>query len=472
MSEEEGHGGPAAAQVKSPDLIGPVRLAMIARLRRLKGPIVAVAAVGAVLSGLVGYWTTYRTVRDAAAPAAAPASVASAEAPAMSVAVLPFTTTGGATADGAVAVTLTQNLASALARSARYALVTSYGSVAKYAGQASDARTTGRELNVRYLVEGDVGPQGDKLDVSVRFVDAQTARVLYSERVDAATDAVAGLLANKIKGALFEAETRRALAQSGAAADATVQWLRGVAVQDDTPDKLREAVRHFDEALRLDPKLASALSSRAAAASDLLMFDAQADRERLVRDMEQFSLRAVAADRNDTRAWRARSWALQYQFRWNEAMEALDEAARIDPYLADVPGSRALFLIYTGRSGEVFADLDKAVQLDGDEASHGARRIRCRAHLLLGQYDDAIQLCERSSALQEHWLTHLSLTAVYAQTGQMDKALAAKARLLKLQPGYTIARFRALQLSDNAVFWQQAETHLLAGLRKAGIPDQ
>jgi TolB-like protein/Tfp pilus assembly protein PilF len=471
MSEEEGHGGPAAAQVKSPDLIGPLRLAMIARLRRLKGPIVAVAAVGAVLSGLVGYWTTYRTVRDAGVPPAAPASAASTEAPAMSVAVLPFTTTGGAAADGAVAVTLTQNLASALARSARYALVTSYGSVAKYAGQASDARTIGRELNVRYLVEGDVGPQGDRFDVGIRFVDAQTARVLYSDRVNATTSAVAGLLANKIKAALFDAETRRASAQSGATADATVQWLRGFAVQDDTPDKLREAIRHFDEALRLDPKLSSALSSRAAAAWGLLQFDPQADRERLVRDMEQFSQRAVAADRNDTRAWRMRSLALAYQFRWTESMEALDEAARIDPYRADVPSSRALVLIYTGRSGEAFAELDRAVRLDADAAGQ-AMRVECRAHLLLGQYGDAIQLCERSSALQEHWLTHLTLTAAYAQTGQMDKALAAKARLLKVQPGYTIARFRSLGISDHAVFWQQAETHLLAGLRKAGIPDQ
>ena len=192
---------------------------------------------------------------------------------------------------------------------------------------------------------------------------------------------------------------------------------------------------------------------------------------RLVRDMDQFSLRAVAADRNDTRAWRMRSLALQYQFRWTEAFEALDEAARIDPYRHDVPSSRALLLIYTGRSGDAFAELDKAVRLDADAAGQ-AMRIGCRAHLLLGQYGDAIQLCERSSALQAHWLTHLTLTAAYAQTGQIDKALAARARLLELQPGYTIARFRALRLSDNAVFWQQAETHLLAGLRKAGIPDQ
>jgi tetratricopeptide (TPR) repeat protein len=136
-----------------------------------------------------------------------------------------------------------------------------------------------------------------------------------------------------------------------------------------------------------------------------------------------------------------------------------------------VHNARALILVYAGRAGEAFGELDKAVRLDA-EAAPQAMRIGCRAQLLLGHYDDAIQRCERSLALEDHWLTHLTLTAAYAQTEQTDKALAAKARLLIRQPGYTIARFRSFRPSDNAVFWQQAETHILAGLRKAGLQEQ
>ena len=55
---------------------------------------------------------------------------------------------------------------------------------------------------------------------------------------------------------------------------------------------------------------------------------------------------------------------------------------------------------------------------------------------------------------------------------EVTAALAAKARLLKRQPGYKIARLRSFRPCDNAVFWQQAETHILAGLRRAGIPEQ
>ena len=64
------------------------------------------------------------------------------------------------------------------------------------------------------------------------------------------------------------------------------------------------------------------------------------------------------------------------------------------------------------------------------------------------------------------------LTAAYAQKEQMAKASGAKSQLLKFQPGFTIARFKAMGLTDNPVFSQQAETHIFAGLRKAGIPEQ
>ena len=59
-----------------------------------------------------------------------------------------------------------------------------------------------------------------------------------------------------------------------------------------------------------------------------------------------------------------------------------------------------------------------------------------------------------------------------AQKGETAKAAAAKAQLLKYQPGYTIARFKALRISDNPIYWQQAEAHIFTGLRRAGIPEQ
>jgi adenylate cyclase len=440
-----------------------------AGLRWLGGGVIAVCVVAFAVWSL---WHFSKTTSSSAP--------ASGQAPAMSIAVLPFNAVGGKVIDESLAQSLTQDVTAALARSARYALVASYGSVSRYKENALDVRAAGRDLNVRYLGEGDIRQDGDKVVVAVRMIDAGTARQVWSDRLDTTTtqlstnaDAVAGVLANRIRKALFDSEVRRASQQSGAKADAADLWLRGIAVEDGTLNRAREALKLYDESLRLDPKFAPALINRTLINESLLELEPQADRDRLIREMDDSSGRAVAADRSDPRAWAARSAALVFQYRWNEALEAFDESLRIDPNRTAAYKGRALVMIWMGRPQDAFAELDKAVALDVREADDGeTMRIRCRAHLALGRYDDAIKVCERAAALQDTWSIYLYLAAAYAQQGEMSKASTAKAQLLKLQPGYTIARFRTLRISDAPAYWQQAEAHIIAGLRKAGLPEQ
>src|SRR5439155_25132125 len=111
-------------------------------------------------------------------------------------------------------------------------------------------------------------------------------------------------------------------------------------------------------------KSASALVTRTFINQTFLQLEPHADRDRLVREMEHFSLRAIAADRSDPRAWSARSVALAHQYRWNEALEALDEALRIDPNRTSVYRDRAIIMVWMGRPENAFAELDKAAGLD------------------------------------------------------------------------------------------------------------
>ena len=330
------------------------------------------------------------------------------QAPAMSIAVLPFSVVGGKAVDESLAQNLTQDVTAALARSARYALVASYGSVSSYKGKAVDARAAGRDLNVRYVAEGDIRQDGDKVVVSARMIDAGTARQVWSDRLDTTitqlstnTAVVAGLLANRIRSTLVDSEVLRASQQSGAKADATVLWLRGGTAYDGTLNGARDALKLYDESLRLDPKFIGALLSRADISGALIELDPQADRDRLIGEMEDFSRRAVAADNSDPRVWVVRADALARQYRWNEALEALDEMLRIDPNrAAQAHMQRALFMTWMGRPQDALAELDKAVAFDVREADDGEiLRLRCRAHLALGRYDDAIKFCERSAGL-------------------------------------------------------------------------
>jgi len=487
MNETGPPGAPTQALTTNPDLHDPKRPSLVAerlrgtigglvgRVKRLRGPIVAIAAVGAVLSGLFGYWNVYRSVNDSPGQ---PKSPPAAGAPPLSIAVLPFTVVGGKTVDESLAQSLTNDVIGALANSARYASVASYGSVATYKGKPVDPRAAGRDLNVRYLAEGEIRQNGDKVIVAASMIDAATATQVWSDRLDTTTaqlgtPAVTRNLAHRFGGALRDSEIRQAQRAPGTKADAVSLWLRGNAKEDGTLAGLRAALKLYHEALQLDPNLVGALSDCAWDSGELIELDPQADRDQLVRAMDDFSHRAVVADPSDSGAWLVRARALSYQYRWNAALEALDESLRIDPDRTNTYWLRALFMGWMGRPQDALAELDKAAALDPRTADWGHMlRLRCRAYLVLGRYDDAIKLCERAAPLEDDYLDYLYLTAAYAQTGDMTNAAKAKAQLLNRNPGYTIARFRAVRASDANAYWEQVETHMIAGLRKAGVPEK
>jgi adenylate cyclase len=407
-------------------------------------------------------------------------AITAAQPPWLSIAIIPFAAPGGNPSDDRLAESLTQDITAALGRSARYAWVVSHGVASGYKGKASDARVVGRELNVRYLAEGEIRRAGDNLVVNSILVDTGSATQIWNDRVAIADsrlaegyDALTVQLAKRIKNALVDAESRRAQRQSTAKATAVELWLRGVATVIVGVTGARDARKLNDDVLRLDPRFVGALVGQVYAIEELRLLDPQADHNRLLQEMDEYSLRAVAADNSDPRVWAARATALRYQWRWSEALEATAEVLRLDPGRTEAYLERALVMTYSGHPEDALVQLDKAAAADPRQSNDGSLlRGRCRAHLVLGHYDEAISSCERAAPLENYWITYMFLTAAYAAKDQMAKASSAKSQLLKFQPGFTIARFKTMGLSDNPVYWQQAETHIFAGLRKAGIPEQ
>jgi class 3 adenylate cyclase/TolB-like protein len=418
---------------------------------------VGLAAIGVIATLFIRGWPG-----QVATSPATPAMVAR-QPPALSIAIMPFAAPDGNPSDVQLSESLSRDVTTALGRSARYARVVAPGLASGYKGKTIDARVVGRELNVRYLIEGEIRRAGDKRVLEAMLIDTGSATQAWTERfdipdapVEAGNDATAARLSKGIRQALLAAESRRVARQSGANATATELWLRGAAAMEDgSLQGTREARKLLDEALRLDPGLVGALVEQVWVSINLISLEPSADRNRYVQEIEVFSLRAVAADRNDPRAWKTRADALSRQWRWAEASEALAEVLRIDPRLIYAYHRRALIAIFTGQPEDAFSQLDKAIVLDPRDTDDADQLfIRCRAHMSLGHYDEAINACERSAALQDDWVTYMFLTAAYAQQGQMAKALGAKNRLLKFVPGYTIARMKAIRVSDNAAFWQ------------------
>jgi tetratricopeptide (TPR) repeat protein len=343
-----------------------------------------------------------------------------------------------------------------------------------------DPRRVGSNLNVRYVLGGEVRRGSDGSTVYLQLVDAQSGKQVWAERdslrdldVPAPDSPTVRQLSEKIRVAVYSAETRRVVEEPLGSLSPTEIVLRAwdQAQKNETLQGTLEAQRLVDEALRRDPGLVFGLISRAALTDYENDIDPRPDHDRIVRDLDYYTGRAVSLDPTDPGAWTWRAVALIYLGRWDSALEANARAIKLDPYEPAYYVSRAWLLAVTGRPAQALELTDRALAMKPDNAAW-ALRVACESHLLLGHSDQAIANCVRSAGLNKNWFIHLLLAAAYANRGDAEQAAAEKAEVLRTAPGYTIAQLRAKRFSDNADYQKLAEAYWYEGLRKAGFPDR
>jgi adenylate cyclase len=430
---------------------------------------------GVLVLGVAGIavWTPPRFWK--APPAASP--------PILSVAILPLAAPPGDANASRFSEALTRNLMTGLPSKRFYGrvLVVSASSAANAGNGAIDARELGRRLNVRYVLEGDVLRSGEGNMVNLRLVDAATSRQVWSERdtlrdSDVAIESSAMLrnLTARLRTALVGAETQRVMAQplSGLSAPELVLRAQALSNKDHSLAVFIEARKLVDRALRLDPDLVPALILSASLINNEGDVDSNQDRDRIAREQDQLTARAVVIDPTDPAAWDWRGVALAYLGRWDAALEANSMAIKLEPYEPRWYSDRAWLMIQMARPAEALALVDRALALDPANVGY-PMRIACEAHLFAGQVDQAIATCEKATGLYGSWDVNLFLAAAYANHGELAKAAAAKAEALRTVPGLTIAQLRAKRWSDNPEYLQPAaEKYFYEGLRKAGFQER
>jgi tetratricopeptide (TPR) repeat protein len=338
-------------------------------------------------------------------------------------------------------------------------------------------------MNVRYLVDGDVGPQGQNMVVNLSIIDAATARQIWSGRVETAIAKLAsspGLPAIRATeavrlAALYDIELPRISKIPQQDRTALEHALSGWKNEyDGTAESLARANASCDEALRLDPKLLVALECKAA----LLVAEAEdaptARFGELARHADDQTRSLVSAAPDDPMAWSLRAMVLaDLLHQWSAGFEANARAIQLDPSRTANLEIQAIWLVWTGRAEEAMPVLDKAMdQSTGSVAMN--HRFRCRAFLALGRFKDAVESCERSASEEEYWIVHVYLAIAYAQLGDLQRAAAARERVLRRRPDFTIDWYRRLtkQFSDSPKQWEQWEANLYPGLHKAGFRDR
>jgi TolB-like protein/Flp pilus assembly protein TadD len=405
-----------------------------------------------------------------------PSPVSSA-APALSLAILPFAASSNAPAEGQFAAALTEDLTTAFGQW-RWARVAAPGLMAGYKGKVVDARTLGQQLQVRYVVEGDVRNQATEYLVTTHLIDVATGAQAWSDTLRFAIPApqqpVPHLqMAQRLRNAVLAAEVQRATREKSASEPMDLV-LRGRGVLGsgrDITKALPEARALFDNALLMRPDFVPALYGLLQTYDTELEEFRSPDRATILAKADGLSSRMIGVDRNDYAVWRARAIVLQWLGRFDEAMVADERAQLLAPWSTAVVLDRAWILIQTGRSTEAVPLILQAIDMDPLEQSW-PYHFMCKARLFLGQYADAVAACEKAATENDWWLNQLYLCAAYAQRGDSAKAVTSKNALLAQQPGYTIDRYRRTYAASPPAFFEQVERHLAAGLRKAGLPER
>ena len=401
-------------------------------------------------------------------------------APRLSIVVLPFANIGGDPEQEYFVDGVTESLTTDLSRISG-AFVIACSTAFTFKGKRVDVKKLGRELNVRYVLEGSVQRGAKRLRVNVQLIDAETGNHLWAERFDKPVadlfdmqDEIVSRLANSLNAELIAAEARRA--ERSVHPDAMDLVFRGSSWYNKglTPDCMAQARRFFEKAVALDPENVEAMIGLAgvdATTGAALMTD-------------DWSARLTLAEATLTKALSlAPKHALAHMFLGivqmfrNRAAQAIAEcelALTLDRNLARAHALIGGAKFFLGRGAETEPHVNEALRLSPrDTLAHrwmvwvGAAKVHLNADA-----EAVIWLRRGIDANRNYSFAHFLLAGALARLGEMDEARAAVQAGLALDPTFTIRRFRDATnaLIDNPTFLA-GRVREIEGLRMAGVPE-
>ncbi|HWB51114.1 MAG TPA: adenylate/guanylate cyclase domain-containing protein [Stellaceae bacterium] len=450
-------------------------------------PLIAVliaAALGAFT--MLGGWMWWRGHLAGEAPtaAASPARIASANpVPRLSIIVLPFENLSHDPDQDYFADAITEDLTTDLSRIAG-SFVIARNTAFTYKGIPVDVKQLGRDLGVHYVLEGSVRRVGDRVQVNVQLIGADSGAHVWADRFETnmrnlrdAQSEITGRLARTLNLELVQAVGRRIEREGSADPDAQDLIMRGWALYQRTPaaSSRAGAMAAFAQALRIDPKsydaklgIASVLVVGLASGSDTPEADeARAEallNELLVRDSNRSQLHAMIALLR-----RVQNRLPESRIEWQRAIE-------LDPNNAAAIGQLGVTLIYLGDPAAAIPLEEKRIRLNPNDANIAlAYWSLGLAYLLQNDLPPAIDWLTKARAANPRiYYIDLDLAAALALKGDLDGAREALAASLKLKPEINSMKRQLARwaYTNNPAYRALAEKTIDAGLRKAGMPEE
>ena len=407
-----------------------------------------------------------------------PASMAASAPPRLSIMVLPFANFGGNPEHEYFVDGVTESLTTDLSRM-NGTLVIARNTAFTYKGKPVDIMQVGRELQVRYVLEGSVQRTDTRLRVNVQLIDTATGGHLWAERFDKPVgdlldmqDEVVARLARQLGTQLIGAEARRA--ERAPNPDSVDLYFQGMAWLNigNTPDYLSHARDYLERAVKLDPGNVEALVWGAYVDVFMASLYAGGNRETRLATGEAALVKALTLAPDH--AWAHLSLGLA-QIQTKRALQGIAECERalaIDRNLAPAHAMIGLAKFRIGCGEETQAHVEEALRLSPRDPFVAAwLSIAGDAKLFLGRDEEAVSLFSRAIALnRNNPYTHFLLAAALANLGRIAEAKDAVQAGLGLNPDFTMRRYLGGAASDHPTFLAQRE-RVAAGLRQAGVPE-
>jgi TolB-like protein/class 3 adenylate cyclase len=395
--------------------------------------------------------------------------------PRLSMVVLPFAYIGGDPEQEYFADGVTASLTTDLSRISG-AFVIGRSTAFSYKGKSPDLKQIGRELNVRYVLEGSVQRAGNRVRINVQLIEAETGAHLWAERFDKPVadlfdmqDEIVSRLANRLGQELARAEARRA--RRTVTPDSMDHYFLGMALSNKA-GLLDTARSHFDRALDLDPNNVDALVHRAWV--DLVFVGSwlSEDRDRRLRSAEEDLSKALKLRPNDANARCAMGSVRMHSNRAVQGIADCERALAIDRNLANAHATIGMGKYLTGRNEETEAHIREALRISPrDLIAYTWMYIVGAAKFFGGHDEEAVAWLNRSIELNPNYSgPHFWLAAALTRLGRLEDAREAARAGLELNPSFTIARLRSMAFSDSPVYLAGRE-RAYEGMRLAGLPE-
>src|SRR5215472_9895439 len=439
-------------------------------LRRRRAVIASIAAGAVCLAVIVVAainWHSFSLWADGSAPR-------------LSIVVLPFANLSNDSDQQYFSDGITDDLTTDLSRIA-HMFVISRNTAFTYRAKPVDTKRIGRELDVRYVVEGSVRRSGEEVRVNVQLLDAENDAHLWAERFDSnlgdlfrVQNEITGRIANELGVELVAREA----AQPTDHPDALDYIFRGRAASQKppTPDSYAEAIGFFERALSLDPQSAEAQSRLAGKLATRVLNGMSTSPAADIARAETLAGQALATAPRSMFAHYIKAQVLRAQQRCEEAIPEYETVISSNPNDASVLVAIAQCKLFTGAIDEVIPLVKQAMRLSPREPhifwwyfEYG------RVSLLQSHAGEAILWLERARNANPALAgTHIFLASAYGLKGETDRAAAELAEARKLTVNGSLPSIAEMKTHERGTLKTRDlyEATYFAGLRKAGMPEE